>query len=232
VCRFDGHTHELLLVTTHGLSARQHLPAAHGAQRNSAGGALIGGGREMPPLVPVSRGHVAGGTVIPARSRAEAMAWLRRLARDPSNVGRLRAFLLATSWAQTAGGDDDDAVIARAAELLARGDLALIERAHFDAEELSAGGAQRQRDEASVPAPPRVARDDQSDEALTWVAIELVGEDDEPIAGARYELQLPDGTLRTGCLDANGFARVDGIDPGACVVAFVDLDRRAWERIS
>lgn len=64
---------------------------------------------------------------------------------------------------------------------------------------------------------------------LHAVAIELVGEDDEPIAGERYRIQLPDGTVREGATDHRGQARVDGVqDPGTCVVSFPRLDAEAW----
>jgi hypothetical protein len=61
-------------------------------------------------------------------------------------------------------------------------------------------------------------------EERTWVAFKLVGADSKPVAGARYRLTLPDGSTREGNLDAQGAARVDGIAPGQCRVAFPDLD--------
>ena len=62
----------------------------------------------------------------------------------------------------------------------------------------------------------------------TWIAIELVGEDDKPIPGVSYRIILPDGTSKEGTLDNAGKARVDDIDPGTCVVTFPDLDQDAW----
>lgn len=63
----------------------------------------------------------------------------------------------------------------------------------------------------------------------TWVAIALVGDDGQPIAGARYELRLPDGVLHEGTLDAQGEARFEGLAGGRCEVCFPDLDSEAWE---
>ena len=37
--------------------------------------------------------------------------------------------------------------------------------------------------------------------------------------------------LTPGTLDNNGFARVDGIDPGTCKITFPELDKDAWEKI-
>lgn len=62
-----------------------------------------------------------------------------------------------------------------------------------------------------------------------WIEIALIGEDDRPIPGEVYELELPDGRVRRGRLDSEGKARVDGIArAGACKVRFPALDQDAW----
>jgi hypothetical protein len=58
-----------------------------------------------------------------------------------------------------------------------------------------------------------------------------VGDDDLPVSGLRYEVTLPDGSVREGVLDAAGHARFDEVDPGRAVVTFPDLDRGAWDVI-
>jgi hypothetical protein len=73
----------------------------------------------------------------------------------------------------------------------------------------------------------RAAKSDVAAEQ-TWVEISLIGEDGSPIPGARYRIQLPDGSVREGALDAAGLCRIDAIDPGSCVVTFPDLDQDAW----
>lgn len=65
----------------------------------------------------------------------------------------------------------------------------------------------------------------------TWIEIELIGEDDGPIANERYRLLAPDGNLYEGALDANGLARVEGILAGKCKVCFPYLDSEAWEEV-
>ncbi len=67
--------------------------------------------------------------------------------------------------------------------------------------------------------------------ATSWIEIELVDEDEQPVPGARFELRLPDGSIREGRLNANGLARVSGIEPGTCEICFPDLDAECWERI-
>jgi hypothetical protein len=68
-------------------------------------------------------------------------------------------------------------------------------------------------------------------EALTWVEVELVDDDGNSVGGEQYRLELPDGSLREGALDAQGLVRVDGIDPGTCRISFPNLDARDWRRI-
>jgi hypothetical protein len=61
-----------------------------------------------------------------------------------------------------------------------------------------------------------------------WIEIELVGEDDSPVGGERFQLVLPDGSTREGVLDHAGRVRIEGIDPGTCKVSFPNLDEEAW----
>ncbi|MBK8268652.1 MAG: PAAR domain-containing protein [Planctomycetes bacterium] len=64
-----------------------------------------------------------------------------------------------------------------------------------------------------------------------WVSIELVDETECPVVGEPYRLRLPEGKEVFGSLDANGRARVTGIqNPGACEISFVSLDVMAWHR--
>jgi hypothetical protein len=62
----------------------------------------------------------------------------------------------------------------------------------------------------------------------TWIEIVLLDGDDKPVANAQYRVTLPGGEKRTGPLDAKGYARIDGIDPGTCDVEFPEIDGREW----
>ena len=68
------------------------------------------------------------------------------------------------------------------------------------------------------------------EEKKSWIEIELIDEEDQPVPGERYQIELPDGSVAKGTLDQDGFARVDGIDPGTCKVTFPELDKEAWEK--
>lgn len=64
----------------------------------------------------------------------------------------------------------------------------------------------------------------------TWIEIELVDNRGKPVPNEQYRLELPDGAIQEGYLDAQGLARVDGIDPGNCKISFPDIDAREWRR--
>ena len=72
---------------------------------------------------------------------------------------------------------------------------------------------------------------DEEIEEKSWIEIELVDEEDNPVPGERYRITLPDESVAQGTLDEKGFARVEGIDPGTCQITFPELDKDAWEKI-
>ena len=84
--------------------------------------------------------------------------------------------------------------------------------------------------ETKLPAHKPAKKDEQDPTKVSWIEIEMVDEEDEPVPGVAYSIKLPDGTEATGTLDSNGFARIDGIEPGQCEVSFPNLDKSAWEK--
>jgi hypothetical protein len=57
-----------------------------------------------------------------------------------------------------------------------------------------------------------------------WIEIELIDDNGDPVANEAYEVELPDGSKRTGKVDGKGRARVDGIlAGGTCKVSFPGL---------
>jgi type VI secretion system secreted protein VgrG len=64
----------------------------------------------------------------------------------------------------------------------------------------------------------------------SWIEIVLEDKEGKPVPGEAYRITLPDGTtLAEGSLDEKGFARVDGIDPGNCIVTFPNMDKGTWD---
>ena len=70
------------------------------------------------------------------------------------------------------------------------------------------------------------------EEKTSWVEIELVDEMGNPVPGERYEITLPDGSVTSGTLDGEGYAKVDGVDPGSSEVTFPDRPGLTWDPTS
>jgi uncharacterized protein (DUF2345 family) len=67
------------------------------------------------------------------------------------------------------------------------------------------------------------------DQKKHFVEIVLKDEENQPVAGEKYQVKLPDGSVAEGTLDQNGYARVDGIDPGQAEIKFPELDQESWK---
>lgn len=52
----------------------------------------------------------------------------------------------------------------------------------------------------------------------------------KPVANEKYRITAPDGTETEGFLDAQGQARVDGVDQGNCKITFPELDKKSWRK--
>jgi len=72
--------------------------------------------------------------------------------------------------------------------------------------------------------------EDESSAEKSWIEIELLDEDDNPVPGEKYQIELPDGSVAQGTLDENGFARVERIESGDCKITFPNLDKDAWKK--
>jgi hypothetical protein len=73
--------------------------------------------------------------------------------------------------------------------------------------------------------------DDAAEEtpATTWIELELMDPDGNPVPGERYKIKMPDGSIKYGRLDADGRARIEKLEPGSCQVTFPDRDQEVWE---
>jgi hypothetical protein len=60
------------------------------------------------------------------------------------------------------------------------------------------------------------------------IEIELTDDDGQPVGGEAFELLLPDGSKRSGQLDADGYTKVTSIPEGTCQVTFPGLDAGDW----
>jgi len=65
----------------------------------------------------------------------------------------------------------------------------------------------------------------------TWIEIELVDRDGDPVPYEPYKITLPDNKVVRGRLDENGFARVGGLHvSGTCQISFTEIHRECWAR--
>lgn len=90
---------------------------------------------------------------------------------------------------------------------------------------------------AGSPSPPcgSSAADSTSDTPVSpdkthWIAIQLLDEDGHAVPYEDYRVTLPDGTAVEGTLDKRGRAKISGIDPGNCKIAFPNRDKDSWRR--
>lgn len=75
--------------------------------------------------------------------------------------------------------------------------------------------------------PPAGPHQDQPDTPIEpdEIEVRVVSSADEPVDGARYELTMPDGSVRTGFADAGGVIKLTGLDQrGDCTIVFPDVD--------
>lgn len=85
---------------------------------------------------------------------------------------------------------------------------------------------------SKLPDIPAFTPSEMFDETRHWIEIQLVGEDDEAIAGVPCEITLPSGKLVRRTTDRFGLVRVEGItSAGECGVSFPSLDQDAWEPV-
>lgn len=60
-----------------------------------------------------------------------------------------------------------------------------------------------------------------------YIEIKLLDMNNNPVPGERYRVTVPDGRVAEGTLDENGYARIEGFDPGQCKIEFPDADETA-----
>jgi hypothetical protein len=63
---------------------------------------------------------------------------------------------------------------------------------------------------------------------LDWIYVQLLDVQGNPRPNEAYEVTLPDGSTRSGTLDDQGGARLEGIAPGTCLWRFPELHPDEW----
>jgi hypothetical protein len=65
----------------------------------------------------------------------------------------------------------------------------------------------------------------------TWIEIELIDSEGNPVPNEPCRLTLPDDSVWEGTTNAEGVVRVDFIDHGQCEVCFPNIDLNEWEAV-
>ncbi len=90
--------------------------------------------------------------------------------------------------------------------------------------------AHKPPDPDAVESSDEATNEEAEEEKSSWIEIELLDEEKNPVPGEKYEVELPDGTMAKGTLDNKGVARVEGFVAGTCKVNFPKLDKSAWSK--
>lgn|GEM_PF-4403630 len=57
-----------------------------------------------------------------------------------------------------------------------------------------------------------------------WIEVLLVDDEGFPLSGERCRITTPDGSAQDYYTGVDGLIRIDGLNPGDCLIAFPDLD--------
>jgi hypothetical protein len=161
-------------------------------------------------------------SVLQFRDIPSAVEFLRRFKDDPVHMESLRACVAADS--HDVRRLDAEQVLACFASLLVTGRTGMIRSAEVvigPSRELEPDAQQSAAKEAAKARTPK---------PKSWVEINLKDAKGDPVAGERYRMKLPDGSVQEGTLDAFGHAEYYEINRGSCEVSFPDLDDMAWSK--
>jgi hypothetical protein len=150
--------------------------------------------------------------------RASAQAILDRLSTQSEHMAEMRVCLATLMPAGQVAEMDDLSVIDALATRIARHEVTFVwfRPAEANAPEIIGEGG------PPVEAAAAAKEKEERKEEQHFIEIELVAEDEphDPVAFAKYVVELPDGSIREGYLDEKGKARIDGIPKGDCKVTF------------
>jgi hypothetical protein len=131
---------------------------------------------------------------------------------------RLRSLLLQTRFR---GAMANHALLGAALRRqIDRGELVVVRSAERPV------GARPQLESAAVIYEPSAPED--IVESHDWIEVLVEDEDEQPVGGVAYDLELPDGSIRRGHTNQFGIARFERIPSGSCKLSLVELDTASW----
>lgn len=165
------------------------------------------------------------------RDRNSARHWLQQFKGNALYMSALRHMLSRESSASSRlDRATDDQIIDQAAQLLGTGQWHVHAPVRTRANTSGPGDApEKPPADDSGSQKPLQSTMPASATKLSWIEIRLVDGTGKPVPGAAYEIIMPDGSIRTGSLNAKGVARYDQIAAGNCQVRFPELDGKEWQ---
>lgn len=172
---------------------------------------------------PRDQDHGRGQDPIPVMdSLQRRRIWLRWIVQEPRNRGALMRMLgvdaHAKEWSRGVLTEDN---AERMCEVLERRGV-VLRSYHRSSHEQGAATSTKEAGEEQATSLMSLAR--------SWIALELVDGDDEPVSGVRYEIRLPNGVVVTGRTDQLGRGYVSNTPLGQCTIVLPDCDRELWSR--
>lgn len=169
----------------------------------------------------------AEGTLLEFRDRSSVLAFLRRFKGDYFAMMSFRDFLADGLYCLNLSRMSDQEVFELLARRLLSGEARI---ASLPVTTLALGSKHATTEpgmsEAVPVAPTMVAQEatfrQAAEDKKDWIEIYLVDDLGQPVIGAKYRIELPDGEKVEGLLDGNGRARHANIQSGDCVVIFPD----------
>jgi len=138
-----------------------------------------------------------------------ALAFLRKLAVNPSNLGVLRAVVAEHRSLQTTRGEGGKQVLDEVASQLACGHLKLAELPQQEV----------YSDAGAAPAAEAPAPVEEAPQRRAWIRLRVVEHvSGAPVSEAKLEVTLPDESKRDCQTDGAGEVYISDIDPGTCAV--------------
>jgi len=141
---------------------------------------------------------------------------VQRLFLDPWDRIRIRELLAETLSPSPISEWTDDQVLELLARQISTGEWAVVRRT------MEFAPPERKKEEKRAPT---------RTEKTGWIEIELVDDFDKPVPGEPYRIELPDGKIVEGTLNAVGCARDRDIESGECKISFPRLDQEVWKRV-
>lgn len=152
---------------------------------------------------------------------------LRRFMNDPYNMTVLRRFLGENSCQVTGCVLTDLEVVSQVARKIAQGEFFLARKRVV---QYGGGGATPSVKEVVEPEPKKWNKTEYIKQFLrehevepkqetNWVAFQVLDDDtDEPVAGVKLKIKLPDGTANVYTTDGAGKIYISGLPDGMCDV--------------